>query len=57
MAKKKRKRKGLPSARKAGEMLRHGEVRGKPLTEAQEGLFGLLRGGKKPKRLKKKRSR
>ena len=38
---------------KAGEMLEHGEVHGKPLTEKQKGFFGLIRGGGKPTRLKK----
>jgi hypothetical protein len=36
---------------KAGKMLKHGEVRGKPLTKKQKGLFGLVKGGKKPSRL------
>ncbi|KKM80075.1 hypothetical protein LCGC14_1343480, partial [marine sediment metagenome] len=39
------------------KMLRHGEVHGKPLTSKQKGLFGLLAGGGKPTRLKKKRDR
>lgn len=30
---------------KAGKILKHGKVRGKPLTEAQKGLFGAVRGG------------
>ena len=33
---------------KAGKMLRHGEVRGQPLTKRQKGLFGLIRGGGTP---------
>lgn len=41
------------SQEKAGEILRHGEVHGKPLTEKQKGLFGLIRGGKKPTRMEK----
>ena len=35
---------------KAKEMLRHGEVRGKPLTEKQRGLFGIIASGKKPRK-------
>ena len=38
---------------KAGKMLRDGEIGGKPLTQAQEGFFGLIKGGGKPTRLKK----
>jgi len=30
---------------KAKEILRHGEVRGKPLTPAQKGFFGARAGG------------
>ena len=52
-----RRRRGLPSKAKAGEMLRHGTVHGKPLTEGQEGLFGLIRGGGTPTKLKKRRKR
>lgn len=33
------------TAHKAGKILEHGEVKGKPLTEAQKGLFGVIRGG------------
>ena len=33
------------SKHKAGEILKHGEVGGKPLTEKQKGLFGAIRGG------------
>jgi len=36
--------------RKAKEMLRHGEVRGNPLTEKQRGLFGVIASGKKPRK-------
>ena len=39
------------SPHKAGKMLEHGEVRGKPLSKKQKGLFGLIKGGKKPTRL------
>lgn len=37
-------RAGAPSAEKAGEILRHGEVHGKPLTTKQRGFFGAVRG-------------
>lgn len=36
---------------KAGLLLEHGEVGGKPLSRKQKGLFGLIRGGKRPTRL------
>lgn len=42
---------------KAKKMLRHGKVRGKRLTKKQKGLFGLIAGGKKPTRLKRRRKR
>ena len=35
------------SKAKAGEILRHGEVRGHTLTAKQKGLFGAIRGGQK----------
>lgn len=46
-----------PSARKAGKILEHGEVRGHMLTEAQRGLMGLLAGGgtPNPKKMKGKK--
>lgn len=37
---------GGPSRAKAKEMLRHGEVHGKPLTGKQKGYFGAIAGGK-----------
>lgn len=46
------KRKKLTKS-KAKEMLKHGEVHGHPLTEAQKGYFGLVAGGGKATRLKK----
>jgi len=46
--------KRLPTRAKAGEMLRHGERGGKPLTRKQKGLFGAIRGGQKITRLKVK---
>ncbi len=41
---------------KAGKILKHGKVHGKPLTKAQKGLFGAVRGGnaRKFKRMAKK---
>lgn len=39
---------------KAKKILRHGEVRGHPLTKAQEGFFGAKAGGAPVKRKKKK---
>jgi len=43
------------TSRKAGKMLRHGKVRGKRLTRKQRGLFGLIAGGGKPTRLKRRK--
>lgn len=46
----KKKRRGAPvSAAKAGEILRHGSVRGHKLTKKQKGFFGLIRGGGTPR--------
>ncbi len=39
--------------KKAGKILKHGEIRGKPLTQAQIGFFGLVRGTPR-KKLKRK---
>lgn len=51
-----RKPVGKPvSQAKAKEIMHHGEVHGKPLTEKQKGLFGLIAGGGKPTRMKKKK--
>lgn len=47
----------LPSPEKAGEMLEHGTVHGEPLTPKQIGLFGLIRGGGRPNRLKGRRKK
>lgn len=44
------------SAVKAKEIIRHGEVRGKPLTEKQKGLFGLIAGGGHPTRMDQARA-
>ncbi len=41
--------KGVPSRRKAQEMLAHGEVRGHPLTEKQHNYFELLAHGGHPR--------
>ena len=37
--------------KKAKEMLRHGTVHGKPLSQKQRGLFGLIAGGGHPTRM------
>lgn len=39
-----------PSKAKAGKILEHGEVKGRPLTEKQKGFFGAIRGGAKLRR-------
>lgn len=38
---------------KAGKILKHGEVKGKPLTKKQKGFFGARAGGAPVKGLKK----
>ena len=41
------KKKGAPvSQAKAGEILKHGEVKGRPISKKQKKFFGFLRGGK-----------
>lgn len=45
------------SKEKAKKILREGQVRGKPLTEQQKGLFGLIAGGGTPTRLKNDKKR
>jgi hypothetical protein len=40
------------SKAKAKKILRHGEVRGHPLSEKQEGLMGLIAGGGRPSKKK-----
>ena len=50
-----RRKRGLPSKAKAGEMLRHGAVHGKALSAGQKGLFGLIRGGGTPMRRRRKK--
>jgi len=42
----------FPSRAKAGKILSDKEVRGKPLTEKQRGLFGLIASGKRPTKLR-----
>ena len=42
------------TAHKAKKILKHGEVRGHPLTEKQKGLFGAVAGGQKMRKRKKK---
>lgn len=48
------KKRSLPTRVKAKKIRKHGKVRGKRLTKKQKGLFGLIAGGQKPTRLKKK---
>ena len=45
------------SQAKAKEILRDGTVHGQALSKKQRGLFGLIAGGKKPSRMKKKGKR
>lgn len=52
---KKRKRKSrskgsIPTKAKAKEILRHGEIGGKPLTKKQKGYFGARAGGQPVRR-------
>lgn len=49
-----RRRRELPTKAKAGEMLAHGEVGGKPLTGPQKGLFGMIRGGMTPMKMRRR---
>lgn len=54
-------RKAPVTRKKAKKILRHGSVRGHPLTDAQEGMFGAIAGGNfrgsKKKRKKRKRKK
>ena len=43
----------LPSKEKARKILRDGQIGGKPLTDAQRGLFGVIARGGTPTRRKK----
>jgi hypothetical protein len=42
------KKRASVSQHKAGEILKHGEVRGEPLSKKQKKFFGLIRGGGVP---------
>ena len=53
----KKKKQMTVSIWKAGEILRHGKIRGKSLSEKQKRFFGFLRGGGTPAKLKLKRKR
>ena len=46
--------KKLPSQKKSRKILKHGSVRGRKLTKAQKGLFGVIAGGKKPLKARRK---
>ena len=37
---------------KAKDIMRHGEVHGRPLTSKQKGLFGLIASGRRPTRMR-----
>jgi len=41
------------SKKKAKKILSDGTVKGKPLSEKQQGLFGVIASGKKPKKMSK----
>ena len=43
------------TAKKAKKILRHGEVKGEPLSTRQKRFFGLIAGGGKATRLRKKK--
>lgn len=45
----------MPSKEKAKKILKDGKVHGKILTPAQKRLFGMLAGGVKPTKLKKRK--
>lgn len=42
---------GVVTSKKARKILRHGSVKGKPLSEKQKGMFGLIAGGGTPTQL------
>lgn len=44
----------MVSKAKAKKILKDGKIRGKPLTAAQKRYFGLIAGGGKPTRTKRK---
>jgi hypothetical protein len=52
-----RRKRGLPSKAKAKTIMRHGEIKGHPLTVPQKGLMGMIAGGGTPTRLKKRKKR
>lgn len=43
-----------PTRKKAKKILKHGSVRGKPLSKKQKSLFGLIADGGKPTKTKGK---
>ena len=47
----------VPTQEKAGEILQHGEVRGRKLTGRQGRFFGMLRGGGTPTRMGRDKAR
>lgn len=50
-----RRKRGSPSRAKAREILSHGTVHGKPLTEAQRGFMGARASGAPMRRRRKRR--
>lgn len=44
----------LPTQAKAKEILRHGKARGRSLSRKQKGFLGLIAGGGRPTRMKKR---
>ena len=50
-----RRKRGLPSKAKAKTIMRHGEVKGHPLTMPQKGMLGVIAGGGTPTRMKGKK--
>lgn len=52
-----RRKRGLPSKAKAQEIMRHGEVKGHPLTMPQSGMMGLMAGGGTPTRTKEQKAK
>ena len=47
------KKKSLPTQDKAKEILHDKTIRGKPITDKQRGLFGIIVAGRVPKKVKK----
>ena len=52
-----RRKRGLPTKAKAREIMRHGEVRGHPLSEKQKGMMGMIAGGGTPTRMRRRKRR